>query len=239
MGSIRLGDQDDQRAGRNAVGLEHGDNGALVETEDVLRRGQSGIHGPAPAAARGRRGDLEHQRLPPGIHRDVEIAIEHARAVDVAAVEGECQRVAVPREVGPAGPDAVPEDVGRQMTIAPPEKRPPPQGRVPHPQRDHLLDEAEEVSVFWDERPIDPTDRVVLAPGVVIPRWVRRNSSPPRIIGTPCESSRVAMRLRAWRLRSARIWGSSVGPSTPQFQLQLASVPSRLPSPLASLCFSL
>ena len=35
---------------------------------------------------------------------------------------------------------------------------------------------------------------------------------------------------------SASTSGSSVGPSTPQFQLQLASLPSRFPSPLASLC---
>ena len=32
--------------------------------------------------------------------------------------------------------------------------------------------------------------------------------------------------------------GSSVGPSTPQFQLKLSFVPSRLSSPLASLCLS-
>ena len=39
-----------------------------------------------------------------------------------------------------------------------------------------------------------------------------------------------------WRLRSASTIGSSVGPSTPQFQLRLSSEPSRLFSPLASLC---
>ena len=42
-----------------------------------------------------------------------------------------------------------------------------------------------------------------------------------------------------WRLRSRSIAGSSVGPSTPQFQLRLSSAPSRLSSPLASLCLSL
>ena len=33
--------------------------------------------------------------------------------------------------------------------------------------------------------------------------------------------------------------GSSVGPSTPQFQLTLSLLPSRLFSPLASLCLPL
>src|SRR5439155_26476015 len=37
--------------------------------------------------------------------------------------------------------------------------------------------------------------------------------------------------------RSSFTAGSSVGPSTPQFHERLSSVPSRLPSPFASLCF--
>ena len=39
-----------------------------------------------------------------------------------------------------------------------------------------------------------------------------------------------------WRSRSALTSGSSVSPSTPQFQERLSSVPSRLPSRFASLC---
>jgi hypothetical protein len=74
---------------------------------------------------------------------------------------------------------------------------------------------------------------------LLLPFWVRDSSSPPRIIGTPCDSSSVARKLRCWRQRSATISGSSVSPSTPQFHERLSSVPSRLPSPLASLCFSL
>ena len=60
-----------------------------------------------------------------------------------------------------------------------------------------------------------------------------------RIIGTPCDSSSVAMRFRFCRSRSAMIAGSSVGPSAPQFQLLLSLAPSLLSSPLASLCLSL
>src|SRR6266536_2491873 len=48
--------------------------------------------------------------------------------------------------------------------------------------------------------------------------------------------SRVTSMLRACRPRSAFTAGSLVSPSTPQFQDRLSSVPSRLPSPFASLC---
>ena len=44
---------------------------------------------------------------------------------------------------------------------------------------------------------------------------------------------------RDCRSRSARMAGSVVGPSAPQFQDRLSEVPSRLDSPLASLCLSL
>ena len=70
--------------------------------------------------------------------------------------------------------------------------------------------------------PVEPGDLVVLAVGVVVAaaacgRSRRRRSS----IGTPCESSSVARKLRFCRARSAMISGSSVGPSTPQFQERL------------------
>jgi hypothetical protein len=74
---------------------------------------------------------------------------------------------------------------------------------------------------------------------LLLPRWVRPTSSPAVIIGMPCERSSVAMKLRFCRSRKAAIAGSVVGPSTPQFHEMLLSVPSRLSSPLASLCFSL
>ena len=51
-------------------------------------------------------------------------------------------------------------------------------------------------------------------------------------------SSSVVSTLRACRRRSRSTSGSSVGPSTPQFQERLCDSPSRPPSPLASLCFA-
>src|SRR5687768_16382045 len=73
---------------------------------------------------------------------------------------------------------------------------------------------------------------------LLLPCCVRPSSSPPLIIGTPTESSSVAIRLRRCCSRIARIRRSSVGPSTPQFQLRLWFSPSALFSPFASLCLS-
>ena len=74
---------------------------------------------------------------------------------------------------------------------------------------------------------------------LLFPCCVRPSSSPPSSIGTPCERNSVVRKFRCCRARSARISGSSVGPSAPQFHERLSSVPSWLPSPFASLCFSL
>ena len=94
---------------------------------------------------------------------------------------------------------------------------------------------------FVKQRPVEPAGLVVLAIGVVVAALacggLRR---PSAIIGTPSDSSvdrqKVLHLAVAQRLdrRDRR-----VGPSTPQFQLRLSLAPSRLSSPLASLCFSL
>src|SRR5919112_2150799 len=74
---------------------------------------------------------------------------------------------------------------------------------------------------------------------LLLPCWVRPSSSPCDTIGTPWLSSSVARKLRFCRSRSALISPLSVGPSTPWFHDRLWLSPSRLPSPLASLCLSL
>jgi hypothetical protein len=56
-------------------------------------------------------------------------------------------------------------------------------------------------------------------------------------MGVPADSSASARKFFTCRFRSASTAASPVGPSTPQFQLMLSFVPSRLSSPLASLCF--
>jgi hypothetical protein len=55
-------------------------------------------------------------------------------------------------------------------------------------------------------------------------------------IGMPAESIVTAKKFLICRVRSFSTATSSVAPSTPQFQLRLSSVPSRLSSPFASLC---
>src|SRR4051794_25792459 len=74
---------------------------------------------------------------------------------------------------------------------------------------------------------------------LLLPRCVRPISSPPQIIGTPCERSRVARKFRCCFERSALMVSSLVGPSAPQFHERLWLSPSLLSSLFASLCFSL
>src|SRR6266508_1572075 len=74
---------------------------------------------------------------------------------------------------------------------------------------------------------------------LLLPCWVCPTSSPPQIIGTPIDSSSVQRKLRCCRERSVLMFGSSVGPSAPQFHERLSFAPSLLFSPFASLCLSL
>src|SRR5690606_9659574 len=73
---------------------------------------------------------------------------------------------------------------------------------------------------------------------LLFPIWVRPYSSPLQIIGTPWLKRRVAIKFLFCCSLNWLISGSSVGPSTPQFQLKLWLSPSLLSSLLASLCFS-
>ena len=89
-------------------------------------------------------------------------------------------------------------------------------------------------------RPVDPGDLVVLAVGVVVAaaacgRARRRAAASAR----PGSATAWPGSCAAAGPGSASTSGSSVGPSTPQFQLRLCVSPSSPPSPLASLCFSL
>jgi hypothetical protein len=58
-------------------------------------------------------------------------------------------------------------------------------------------------------------------------------------MGVLWETSRIVRKFLICRRRSASMARSSVGPSAPQFQLKLSLAPSRLFSPLASLCLVL
>jgi len=69
--------------------------------------------------------------------------------------------------------------------------------------------------------PVGPGDLVVPGIALLFPRWVRPISSPPSIIGTPCESNSAVRKPRCIFARMAFTAGSSVGPSTPQFHDRL------------------
>ena len=115
------------------------------------------------------------------------------------AVEREGQRVAVAEKSGWAGSTPCQTISGGWPAALAREERPAPQDRMGLPQRDHHPDEPEEVGVSL--RSDQSTQLVALSwhQALLLPCWVRRNSSPPRIIGTPCEIIRVAIRLRTWR----------------------------------------
>ena len=57
-------------------------------------------------------------------------------------------------------------------------------------------------------------------------------SSPMRIMGTPCDSSSAAARLRIWRCRRRSTLFLAVSPSAPQFQVRLWFSPSLQIGPL-------
>src|ERR1700689_1687124 len=72
---------------------------------------------------------------------------------------------------------------------------------------------------------------------LLLPCWVRPSSSPPSSMGTPKDSSKVVSIARVRCARSAVMAASVVGPSAPEFHDRLSLAPSRLDSPLASLCW--
>ena len=87
--------------------------------------------------------------------------------------------------------------------------------------------------------PVVPGDLVVLAVGVVVALLgAAELVAAEQHAGRPRTAAGWRAGSRRWLRRSAMISGSSVGPSTPQFHERLSSVPSRLSSPLASLCLS-
>ena len=115
-----------------------------------------------------------------------------------------------------------------------------PQGVVPLAEGDQLADEAVEVGVAVDQRPVDPTDLVVLAPGVVVALL-----GPEHLVAAQDHGHALRDQERRHQvagLAGAELrgrLGSSVGPSTPQFQAEVRVEPSRFPSPLISLCLAL
>ena len=103
-----------------------------------------------------------------GVHRHVDVAVDDARSIGAPAVEGEGQRVARGGEVGLAGSTPC----QRMSGGSPP---PPPVKKVRRLRTGWafrnaiiILHEPEEAGVAFAERPVDPADGVVLAPGVVV-----------------------------------------------------------------------
>ena len=104
------------------------------------------------------------------------------------------------------------------------------------PLANERLHEAVETSVCLEERPVEPADLVVLAVDVVVPRWVRRTSSPISNIGVPSDSSVMARKFFTWRSRSRSIPDrpSALGPAVPT-EVGVGPVAAALPVGLVVL----
>ena len=92
--------------------------------------------------------------------------------------------------------------------------------------RDQARGEGDQRSVGG--APVDRARRVVLGVGVVVAALAEAELRAHASIGVPREASNSVSRLRSSRERCSTIPGSSLGPSTPWFQLRLLSVPSRV-----------
>ena len=199
-----------------------------------------------PAAPEPARRQREHDRPVPRVEEEQERVVDDRLALrrrrrDLPAVQEDAEHVRVAaapvglRHPAPVRPE--PPDVrrARAQALAPLEEARPAEDAVVEAERITRFvnsSSSSSASSQWNH-----DSSLSWHHALLFPCCVRPISSPPSSIGTPCESSSVTRKLRCWRRRSATISGSSVGPSTPWFHERLSSVPSRLPSPFASLCF--
>ena len=124
---------------------------------------------------------------------------------------------------------------------APSKKRSAGEARVAAAQRDQLAHEAQHVAL-GSRSAVQSNQESSLSwhQALLLPPWLRSTSSPASSIGTPRESMQDRQAVPGLALpQRAAPRDRIVSPSTPQFQLALSLVPSRLSSPLASLCLAL
>ncbi len=173
----------------------------------------AGVGGVDHRAPRARRLDLELERLPPHVRH-------HVQTGPFARCEVERDRTRLVRRVG-RPVDAEPLD-----PIAPPvvRRRTARRGRAgrraaarrtarDRRTRPGASQSIHDVSLSW-------------LYGLLLPCWVRANSSPATNIGTPWLSISRHMALRSWRRRSAiTVSGTPSSPSQPQFHDRLSSLP--------------
>ena len=88
-------------------------------------------------------------------------------------------------------------------------------------QADQTFREMMEIGIFLQQGPIKPTDLIILAVGVVITALRPAHFVPINSMGTPKALKVIVRKFLIWRTRVRSISGSSVGPSTPKFQLEL------------------
>ena len=171
----------------------------------------------------------------PGLPVGVE---HHVQARGEAAGRARCRRGCATRRPSRAAPSRTPFQSEPSARRSSSFRLSPPPGSSPTPVAggDQHPHEPMEVAVPLEEPPVEPADLVVLAVRVVV-----ASLRPAHLVAhqTASASPRAISEMQKFftcRRRSRSTSGSSVGPSTPQFQDRFSSVPSRSPSPFASLC---
>ena len=92
------------------------------------------------------------------------------------------------------------------------------------------------IRVLYEQRPIEPIRFVVLTVSVVVAVLRAPDFIAHQEHGKPKREQRDGHEILHLAVSESLNFRIVVGPSTPQFQLRLSSAPSRLSSPLASLC---
>ena len=100
-------------------------------------------------------------------------------------------------------------------------------------------DKAKERLLLIYLLPIEPTDLIVLAVGVVVAALGAAHLIAHEHHRSPLREQQDGEEIADLATAQRVDAGSSVGPSAPKFQLSFWLLPSRLSSPLASLCLSL
>src|SRR5690606_1349082 len=185
-----------------------------------------------PARIRGQHGKIELHLLIVRIEEQEKIAVDDDLTafvvlVERAAREKHAQRARkafVPLLLGHLRavriqPDDVSHGLASNSAIL--EKAAAAEHAVSASELDQLAREGEEILVFAIELPVVPGDLVVLTVGVVVAALGASRLVAGEQHRHACDSSNVVRKLRICRALSARTAGSSVGPSTPQFQLRL------------------
>ena len=140
----------------------------MIFLHDVVGRGKRRVDNAAPGPARRGGRDRESERFGPGVHGDVDVAVDHVGPIRASAVEAQASERLSCEKSGLAG--SMPcQTISGGMPARSPLKN------VRRRKTGWALRRAiimrtkrRKPAFFCSQRPVDPADRVILAPRVVI-----------------------------------------------------------------------